>query len=712
MMRRFGTLILTILAIVTPALSFGQAVSFEVGGPAHQIAHSVDILNCCTHFAIAGDNTPETSITVSGPPWAPPNSTQDAGSATATSATTIAHASNAGVAFTAVVSGSSTPSARDALNAHAGQGGTYYSFTLDRPMTVEMHGSVSFAHSSGGTFAAQFSLRAGAAGGAIVSGSSMDVNSGGNPGFTTGAVHMPPVTLPAGAYFLIAAISGVTGSRTTGAAENFSASISMNLRISDSQAVATVTCLTGTATIKPPGGTVQPLAVGSFVHMGDLIETGTQSRVCLNFIDNTDFTLGNNTKITIDNYVFDPNQDDAVSKTNVFGQIFRYVSGLIANKPDPDLQIDMPTGTIGIRGTEFIGKADSTQTVQEIYLNHGRIDVTPWHSGVATSFQAPIIVRFTIDGIVGSEPLSPEVYAALEQEVLGAETTPPTTTISFVPNAPDGTNSWYRQDVAVALSASDTESGVASSTYEIDGGATVTYAGSFQLTTDGVQTITYRSSDQAGNVESDKSAEVKIDKTKPTAIAFVGGIHDGNTFVFGSVPPNNTCTATDPTTGVASCVVTGYATSPGIHALTATATDNAGNSDSIRLSYTVNAPTTAAPQPFGYWKNNPAITGALLPQSLGTYLVDTAAKAMAVFNSPTSKNAFEMLAAQLLAAKLNQSRGVTAGCVSATIADAALLLTAAGYRGPGTTSPPAKNAKTAVTMDTNRLDAFNNLGCP
>jgi hypothetical protein len=711
MMRRFGTLILTILAIVTPALSFGQSVSFEVGGPAHQIAHSVDILNCCTHFAIAGDNTPETSITVSGPPWAPPNSTQDAGSATATSTTTIAHASNAGVAFTAVVSGSSTPSARDVLNAHAGQGGTYYSFTLDRPMTVEMHGSVSFAHSSGGSFAAQFSLRAGAAGGAIVSGSSMDVNSGGNPGFTTGAVHMPPVTLPAGAYFLIAAISGVTGSRTTGAAENFSASMTVNVGIQDHRPIGTVGCVTGTATITAPGGTPQPLAIGASVHMGDVIETGNQGRVCLRFIDNTDFTISGG-RATIDQYVFDPDPQESKSTfTSVLTGAFRYVSGLLAKKPDPDVQLNMPTGTIGIRGTEFIGKLDSTQTVQEIYLKEGRIDVTPWHSGLTASFQAPVIVRLTIDGIVGSEPLSPEVYDALTREILGTEATPPTTTISFLPNAPDGTNFWYKQDVSVALSATDTESGVESSTYEIDGGATTTYAGPFLLTTDGSHTLTYRSSDQAGNVESDKSAGVKIDKTKPTNIAFVGAIHAGDTFFSGSVPPNNTCTATDATSGVASCVVTGYDTSAGSHTLTATATDNAGNSDATRLSYSVSAPT-AAPHPIGYWKNNLAITGARLPQSLGSYLVDTTTKASAVFNAPTSKNAFEMLAAQMLAAKLNQANGVVAGCVSGTIADATSLLTVAGYKGPGTTSPPAKNAKTAVTMDTNRLDAFNNLGCP
>jgi hypothetical protein len=39
------------------------------------------------------------------------------------------------------------------------------------------------------------------------------------------------------------------------------------------------------------------------------------------------------------------------------------------------------------------------------------------------------------------------------------------------------------------------------------------------------------------------------------------------------------------------------------------------------------------------------------------------------------------------------------------------LLSAAGYNGPNTTTPPAKAKKTAVTTATMRLDAFNNVGC-
>src|SRR4030095_8028165 len=162
--------------------------------------------------------------------------------------------------------------------------------------------------------------------------------------------------------------------------------------------IGTVGCVTGTATITASGGTPQPLAIGASVHMGDVIETGNQGRVCLRFIDSTDFTISGG-RATIDQYVFDPDPQESKSTfTSVLTGAFRYVSGLLAKEPDPDVQLNMPTGTIEIRGTEFIGKLDSTQTVQEIYLKEGRIDVTPWHSGLTASFQAPVIVRFTING--------------------------------------------------------------------------------------------------------------------------------------------------------------------------------------------------------------------------------------------------------------------------------------------------------------------------
>ena len=100
---------------------------------------------------------------------------------------------------------------------------------------------------------------------------------------------------------------------------------------------------------------------------------------------------------------------------------------------------------------------------------------------------------------------------------LNPEANTPATAATLDPAAPNGTNGWYTTDVSVALSASDDCSGVASTEYSTDNGATWTpYSGALTLGDEGTTTILYRSTDRAGNVETAQTLVVKIDKTAPT----------------------------------------------------------------------------------------------------------------------------------------------------------------------------------------------------
>ncbi|MFL6558649.1 MAG: OmpL47-type beta-barrel domain-containing protein, partial [Bacillus sp. (in: firmicutes)] len=79
-------------------------------------------------------------------------------------------------------------------------------------------------------------------------------------------------------------------------------------------------------------------------------------------------------------------------------------------------------------------------------------------------------------------------------------------------NAP---TDWVNKDVTVTLNSSDNGSGVAATHYKIDTGSEQT-GKSFTVSDEGVHTITYWSVDNAGNVEAQHTATVKIDKTAPT----------------------------------------------------------------------------------------------------------------------------------------------------------------------------------------------------
>ena len=96
---------------------------------------------------------------------------------------------------------------------------------------------------------------------------------------------------------------------------------------------------------------------------------------------------------------------------------------------------------------------------------------------------------------------------------------PPTTTTTISPNPND--NGWNNNDVEVVLSASDNEGGlgVAKIEYSFDAANWITYSNPVTITTEGMSTVYYKSTDNANNVESQKSLEVKIDKTPPLITA-------------------------------------------------------------------------------------------------------------------------------------------------------------------------------------------------
>lgn len=141
-----------------------------------------------------------------------------------------------------------------------------------------------------------------------------------------------------------------------------------------------------------------------------------------------------------------------------------------------------------------------------------------------------------------------------------------------------GDNNWYRSDVTLSTTGNDTISNPTSCD------------GDQYLTNDSTGTLfTGHCSNDAGLIGSD-TITVKRDATPPTNVAFVGGPADGGYYFPTTVPAAGTCTADDATSLVASCVVTDSLATPttlGTHTLTATATDNAGNSTTATRTYTV-----------------------------------------------------------------------------------------------------------------------------
>ena len=94
---------------------------------------------------------------------------------------------------------------------------------------------------------------------------------------------------------------------------------------------------------------------------------------------------------------------------------------------------------------------------------------------------------------------------------------PPVTTAAVSPAQPDGLNGWYGHAVTVNLSAYDNLSGVAKTEYSLDGGHTwQAYTSALMFDKDDKYTVSYRSTDNAGNAEAVKTIGFNLDSTLPT----------------------------------------------------------------------------------------------------------------------------------------------------------------------------------------------------
>jgi len=149
----------------------------------------------------------------------------------------------------------------------------------------------------------------------------------------------------------------------------------------------------------------------------------------------------------------------------------------------------------------------------------------------------------------------------------------PTISHALSPSNPNGNNGWYKQDVTVTFTCAD-----------VGGSGIDTCVGDITLGEGEDQSVTGTATDWAGNTATDTVSDIDIDKTDP-AVALIGGPEAS--YYFGSDPAAPTCDASDALSGLASCVVTGGGTSVGAHSYLATATDNAGNTATATLNYTV-----------------------------------------------------------------------------------------------------------------------------
>jgi FecR protein len=94
-------------------------------------------------------------------------------------------------------------------------------------------------------------------------------------------------------------------------------------------------------------------AVGTIVHMNDELKTGPKARLQVTFRDQTTLTLGENARIVVDKYVFNPEESAGELLLSSTKGAFRMATGRLAAMRDRQINVSTPNASLGVRGTDW-----------------------------------------------------------------------------------------------------------------------------------------------------------------------------------------------------------------------------------------------------------------------------------------------------------------------------------------------------------------------
>ncbi len=125
---------------------------------------------------------------------------------------------------------------------------------------------------------------------------------------------------------------------------------------------------------------VRTLELQDDVYHNERIETGDESATKLIFLDSTTVTLGPNSELILDRFVYDPKRSSGSFVMTATKGAFRFASGKLPSKA---YRIHTPAATLGVRGTVFEvrvtglkGPDGAARVAVDVRLDSGGLDIT------------------------------------------------------------------------------------------------------------------------------------------------------------------------------------------------------------------------------------------------------------------------------------------------------------------------------------------------
>ena len=116
----------------------------------------------------------------------------------------------------------------------------------------------------------------------------------------------------------------------------------------------------------------EKLETGSKIYFGDTIIVKAQSNAQILLLDETALTVGEQSELTIDDFIYDPKSKVGKIVSNIKIGTVRIITGEISNQNPDNLEVNIPTGSVGARGTEFVVVTESDKKSTVVLLGPGK----------------------------------------------------------------------------------------------------------------------------------------------------------------------------------------------------------------------------------------------------------------------------------------------------------------------------------------------------
>jgi hypothetical protein len=127
------------------------------------------------------------------------------------------------------------------------------------------------------------------------------------------------------------------------------------------------------ATGAPTGGSASELYFANDVMSGETVRTPDAGSTMLTFQDSTTLSIGANSTVVLDNFVYNPGSRTGDASINFTKGIFRFVTGDIQNKSN--VKLTTPTTSLTIRGTDFKVIVNDGGTI--VAVTSGAVEIKP-----------------------------------------------------------------------------------------------------------------------------------------------------------------------------------------------------------------------------------------------------------------------------------------------------------------------------------------------